>query len=97
MYSFDYQIISGTDTVMADIKHPKILITGVLADRKPVDLHLFRNYPSPSTLLGITPSSSFDDPASPEEQLLWQAARATGAAPSYFRLIKLISFYKFFL
>ncbi|XP_026463119.1 85/88 kDa calcium-independent phospholipase A2-like isoform X1 [Ctenocephalides felis] len=75
----------GTDTVMADIKHPKILITGVLADRKPVDLHLFRNYPSPSTLLGITPSSSFVDPASPEEQLLWQAARATGAAPSYFR------------
>lgn len=34
----------GSNTTMSDIKHPKLMITGVLADRKPVDLHLFRNY-----------------------------------------------------
>ncbi|KAH0546083.1 85/88 kDa calcium-independent phospholipase A2 [Cotesia glomerata] len=75
----------GADTVMADIKAPKLMITGVLADRKPVDLHLFRNYPSPSYLMKIPHNSNFKPTLGPEEQLLWKAARATGAAPSYFR------------
>lgn len=75
----------GTETVMADIKHPKLMITGVLADRKPVTLHLFRNYTSPSILMDITPTGPFQTPPLPENQYLWQAARATGAAPSYFR------------
>ncbi|XP_069701156.1 85/88 kDa calcium-independent phospholipase A2 isoform X2 [Periplaneta americana] len=75
----------GTDTVMADIKNPKIIITGVLADRKPVDLHLFRNYMSPSQMLRVEQTGMFKPPPPPEEQLLWRAARATGAAPSYFR------------
>ena len=75
----------GTDTVMADIKKPKLIITGVLADRKPVDLHLFRNYESPSSLLNVPVSTKFKPIHGPEEQLLWKAARATGAAPSYFR------------
>lgn len=70
---------------MADIKAPKLMITGVLADRKPVDLHLFRNYPSPSYLMKIPHNSNFKPTLGPEEQLLWKAARATGAAPSYFR------------
>lgn len=43
----------GPNTVMTDIKHPKLMITGVMADRKPVDLHLFRNYQSASDILGI--------------------------------------------
>lgn len=43
----------GPNTVMTDIKHPKLMITGVMADRKPVDLHLFRNYKSASDILGI--------------------------------------------
>lgn len=43
----------GANTVMTDIKHPKVMITGVMADRKPVDLHLFRNYTSASDILGI--------------------------------------------
>lgn len=48
----------GEDTVMTDIKHPKIMVTGVMADRKPVDLHLFRNYQCASDILGIvTPTS----------------------------------------
>lgn len=78
----------GRTTVMSDIKKPKIMITGLLADRKPVDLHLFRNYESPSTLLQIPENSTFSSPAPPEEQLLWEAARATGAAPSYFRAFR---------
>lgn len=75
----------GAHTVMADIVKPKIMITGVLADRKPVDLHLFRNYDSPSTLLEVAENTMFKRTLLPEEQLLWKAARATGAAPSYFR------------
>lgn len=43
----------GPNTVMTDIAHPKLMITGVMADRKPVDLHLFRNYKSASDILGI--------------------------------------------
>lgn len=48
----------GEYSVMTDIKHPKIMVTGVMADRKPVDLHLFRNYTCASDILGIvTPTS----------------------------------------
>lgn len=43
----------GAHSVMTDIEHPKLMITGVMADRKPVDLHLFRNYTSASDILGI--------------------------------------------
>lgn len=77
----------GTETKMSDIKGPKVMITGVMADRKPVDLHLFRNYTSPNDLLGVVPDGPFESPPSPNRQLIWQAARATGAAPSYFRYI----------
>lgn len=77
----------GEYTVMTDIKHPKLMVTGVMADRKPVDLHMFRNYNCASDILGIaTPSNSRrEPPPPPEDQLVWRAARATGAAPSYFR------------
>lgn len=46
----------GPNSVMTDIEHPKVMITGVMADRKPVDLHLFRNYKSTSDILGIVTS-----------------------------------------
>ena len=36
---------------MADIEHPKLMILAVLADRKPVDLHIFRNYKSAQEIL----------------------------------------------
>ncbi|CAH0398863.1 unnamed protein product [Chilo suppressalis] len=89
----------GTETVMADIKHPKLMILAVLADRKPVDLHIFRNYQSAQETLDTyngtssPPAEAGDQdsvvylpaPAPPSEQLVWQAARASGAAPSYFR------------
>ncbi|KAJ1521550.1 hypothetical protein ONE63_003207 [Megalurothrips usitatus] len=76
----------GADSVMADIERPKLMITGLLADRKPVDLHLFRNYESPLQVLGkVEPThGKFKKPIPYHEQLLWEAARASGAAPTYF-------------
>lgn len=76
----------GPNTVMAEISHPKLLITGLLADRKPVDLHIFRNYMSPSEILGNDEyaNSMFVKPTHFQEQLVWRAARASGAAPTYF-------------
>ncbi|XP_052862024.1 85/88 kDa calcium-independent phospholipase A2 [Anopheles cruzii] len=77
----------GEFTVMTDIKHPRLMVTGVMADRKPVNLHLFRNYECASDIMGIvTPSNNRCTPPPPPcDQLVWRAARATGAAPSYFR------------
>ncbi|XP_066992758.1 85/88 kDa calcium-independent phospholipase A2 [Anabrus simplex] len=75
----------GSNNVMTSIKHPKLIVTAVLADRKPVDLHLFRNYESPSSLMKVPINNAFQPLPSPDEQLMWRAARATGAAPSYFR------------
>ncbi|XP_035785979.1 85/88 kDa calcium-independent phospholipase A2-like isoform X3 [Anopheles albimanus] len=77
----------GEFTVMSDIKHPRLMVTGVMADRKPVNLHLFRNFECASDILGIvTPSNNRGQPPPPpSDQLVWRAARATGAAPSYFR------------
>jgi calcium-independent phospholipase A2 len=53
-----------------------------LVDRRPVDLHIFRNYISPCALLGK--EESF--PQEYSSQFVWEAAKVTGAAPSYFRL-----------
>ncbi|XP_061714883.1 85/88 kDa calcium-independent phospholipase A2-like [Cydia pomonella] len=85
----------GTETVMADLTHPKLMILALLADRKPVDLHIFRNYQSAEEVLEahnkFNPRVSEGGegiglalPPPPSQQLVWQAARATGAAPSYF-------------
>lgn len=79
----------GTDTTMSDIKHPKVMVAGCLADRKPVDLHMFRNYDGPQEILGDTlerrGGPDLDPPTPWDKQLIWEAARASGAAPSYFR------------
>jgi calcium-independent phospholipase A2 len=76
----------GANTYMSDIKNPKILVTGLLADRKPVDLHIFRNYTSPSDMINLDQPCDYPPPPPPHEQLAWKAARASGAAPSYFRM-----------
>ncbi|XP_014284806.1 85/88 kDa calcium-independent phospholipase A2 [Halyomorpha halys] len=79
----------GTDTTMIDVKHPKLMIVGCLADRKPVDIHLFRNYEGSQEILGVPlerkSGPDFEPLAPYDKQLLWEAARASGAAPSYFR------------
>ncbi|KAG5870723.1 hypothetical protein JTB14_017056 [Gonioctena quinquepunctata] len=75
----------GTETVMSDMKLPRVMVTGVLADRKPVELHLFRSYTSPSDIMGVKHDSPYELPPPPEEQYVWEVGRATGAAPTYFR------------
>lgn len=52
-----------------------------LIDRRPVDLHIFRNYVSPQALMGETEKCPQDP-----NQFVWETAKVTGAAPSYFRL-----------
>ncbi|XP_061868433.1 85/88 kDa calcium-independent phospholipase A2 isoform X2 [Colius striatus] len=79
----------GENTKMTDVQTPKVMVTGTLCDRQPAELHLFRNYPVPETK---TPteyktSASFKPLTQPEQQLVWRAARCSGAAPTYFRPI----------
>ena len=62
----------------------RILVTAVTADTIPSDLHLFRNYVSPQDLMSLPEAGSVSTKKA-EEQLVWQAARASGAAPTYFR------------
>lgn len=69
------------------------MVTGLLADRKPVDLHIFRNYESPLQILGKDEFShgKFKKPVPFNEQFLWEAARASGAAPTYFGYVALLN------
>uniref|UniRef100_A0A8C5Q2G3 phospholipase A2 n=1 Tax=Leptobrachium leishanense TaxID=445787 RepID=A0A8C5Q2G3_9ANUR len=77
----------GEDTKMSDITQPKVIVTSTLSDRHPAELHLFRNYDPPET--GRDPPfksvGSLQPLTKPEEQLVWRAARSSGAAPTYFR------------
>lgn len=63
----------GTEAVMADIKGPKVCVTTCLADRAPPELHLFTNYGTPR-----------NGQPGPAEKKVWEAARASSAAPTYF-------------
>ncbi|XP_052770064.1 85/88 kDa calcium-independent phospholipase A2-like isoform X2 [Mya arenaria] len=77
----------GETRVMTDIKHPKVMVTGVLADRFPAELHLFRSY-QPTLDKPTEPhgrGQTFEPIKAPHEQLMWKCARSTGAAPTYFR------------
>jgi predicted acylesterase/phospholipase RssA len=58
------------------------MVTAVIADTIPADLHIFRNYLSPQDMLSL-PEVTKSKKA--EDQMVWQAARASGAAPTYFR------------
>ncbi|XP_039102002.1 85/88 kDa calcium-independent phospholipase A2 isoform X1 [Hyaena hyaena] len=77
----------GEHTKMTDVKKPKVMLTGTLSDRQPAELHLFRNYEAPecdreprfSQNVNLKPLTQ------PSEQLVWRAARSSGAAPTYFR------------
>ncbi|XP_033123790.1 85/88 kDa calcium-independent phospholipase A2-like, partial [Anneissia japonica] len=77
----------GEEAKMDSIDHPKVLISCVVADRIPPVLHFFRNYDPPCTSSSHAAAHSkpFDAPAHFTDQLVWQVARASGAAPSYFR------------
>uniref|UniRef100_A0A8C6X6Z8 phospholipase A2 n=1 Tax=Naja naja TaxID=35670 RepID=A0A8C6X6Z8_NAJNA len=77
----------GEHTKMTDIKSPKVLLTATLCDRQPAELHLFRNYSLPEgrNKSRFRMMGSFQPMTKPEDQLVWQAARSSGAAPTYFR------------
>ncbi|XP_034150234.1 85/88 kDa calcium-independent phospholipase A2 isoform X2 [Esox lucius] len=77
----------GEDTRMTDVRHPRVMVTSVLADRHPGELHLFRNYDPPSLPRdpSYTATASFKPLTIPQEQVVWRAARSSGAAPTYFR------------
>ncbi|XP_030334017.1 85/88 kDa calcium-independent phospholipase A2 isoform X2 [Strigops habroptila] len=79
----------GENTKMTDVRRPKVMVTGTLCDRQPAELHLFRNYPVPETKTSTEykTSASFRPLTQPEDQLVWRAARCSGAAPTYFRPI----------
>lgn len=62
-------------------------MTTTVGDRTPPDMQLIRNYTSPQDMLGI---GDFDNPditpaSVTPDFLVWRAAKATGAAPSFFR------------
>ncbi|XP_063331845.1 85/88 kDa calcium-independent phospholipase A2-like [Pelmatolapia mariae] len=77
----------GENTKMTDIKFPRVMVTSVLADRHPGELHIFRNYdpPSVSREAPYTTTATFKPLTIPQEQLVWRAARSSGAATTYFR------------
>uniref|UniRef100_A0A8B9PXL1 phospholipase A2 n=1 Tax=Apteryx owenii TaxID=8824 RepID=A0A8B9PXL1_APTOW len=79
----------GENTRMTDVQKPKVMVTGTLCDRQPAELHLFRNYPVPETKTSTEykTTASFKPLTQPEDQLVWRAARCSGAAPTYFRPI----------
>ncbi|KFU83589.1 85 kDa calcium-independent phospholipase A2 [Chaetura pelagica] len=79
----------GENTKMTDVQKPKVMVTGTLCDRQPAELHLFRNYSVPETKTSTVykTTASFKPLTQPEEQLVWRAARCSGAAPTYFRPI----------
>jgi len=39
--------VFGETTRMSEREYPRVMVTGVLADRMPAELHLFRNYDIP--------------------------------------------------
>ncbi|XP_047405581.1 85/88 kDa calcium-independent phospholipase A2 isoform X3 [Sciurus carolinensis] len=77
----------GEHTKMTDVRKPKVMLTGTLSDRQPAELHLFRNYEAPEAAREPRFSSSINlkPPTHPSDQLVWRAARSSGAAPTYFR------------
>ncbi|XP_058495778.1 85/88 kDa calcium-independent phospholipase A2 isoform X2 [Solea solea] len=103
----------GENTKMTEVQFPRVMVTSVLADRHPGELHIFRNYNPPSvhreppyattaTFKPITIPQGWEDEdvlivgyteeptrkrrkVTDEEQLVWRAARSSGAAPTYFR------------
>ncbi|XP_070684354.1 85/88 kDa calcium-independent phospholipase A2 isoform X2 [Pempheris klunzingeri] len=77
----------GENTKMTDVRYPRVMVTSVLADRHPGELHIFRNYNPPSVHREppYATTATFKPLTVPQEQLVWRAARSSGAAPTYFR------------
>lgn len=63
----------GEDTMMTDIQKPRVIVPTVLADRNPPLLHLVCNY-----------GEGRNEQKPPNQWKVWEASRATSAAPVYF-------------
>ncbi|ELT90707.1 hypothetical protein CAPTEDRAFT_216660 [Capitella teleta] len=74
----------GPNTRMTEVEYPKVIVTGVLGDRSPAELHMFRNYERPGEDF-LHPTDMFEPVPRPTDQHVWRAARCSGAAPTYFR------------
>lgn len=80
------------ERTMNKVPNCKLTVTSSLYDRLPVQLHLFRNYPSPNELLNKPlPKARLDNKDKTykeipnfKEQVLWKALRASSSAPIYF-------------
>ncbi|XP_003379124.1 ankyrin repeat-containing domain protein [Trichinella spiralis] len=69
----------GETSKITDIVSPKLIITTVLAEKHPVQLHMFRNYTLPGDDSQCCTQCSYipDIP-------LWKVLRCSSAAPTYF-------------
>lgn len=67
------QDMLGTETVMSDVKSPRVMATATLADQSPCKLHLLTNY-----------GGERDGQLGPSDRKVWEAARITSAVPIYF-------------
>jgi calcium-independent phospholipase A2 len=65
--------VFGEDVHMADKSHAKVMVMTCKADVSPPILHIMRNYGEPQ-----------DGEVGPTERKVWEAARASSAAPTYF-------------
>ena len=63
----------GDVRVMTDVQIPKVITIATLANQIPPKLHLVTNYGEPR-----------DGQVGPEERKIWEAARMSSAAPTYF-------------
>ena len=68
-----YQEILGAETTLDAVSEPKIMVMCTLGNCSPPELHLMCNY-----------GSARNNQKAPSERKLWEAACATGAAPSHF-------------
>ncbi|XP_052261787.1 85/88 kDa calcium-independent phospholipase A2-like [Dreissena polymorpha] len=69
------------DKVMTDIKKPKVLVTSVLGDHHPWKLHMFCSYKEDEK---PEEDPDFEPIKPPDETYIWEVARSTSAAPTYF-------------
>uniref|UniRef100_A0A914XFB5 PNPLA domain-containing protein n=1 Tax=Plectus sambesii TaxID=2011161 RepID=A0A914XFB5_9BILA len=74
------QVELGADTTLADVKHPRLLVTTVEGDVIPVKLKLLRNYDMP-----LSEKDKKDmGYEKPEDWTVWKALRCSSAAPTFF-------------
>ena len=66
-----------SETTLGSKEHPKVVIPTTLANQEPPMLHLMCNY-----------GDDRDGQAGPRERKVWEAARASSAAPFYFPAFK---------